>query len=122
MITRKHDICNVGNVYIMPSAECDTDHSWMRGRFELSVTKKNQMPGVIVPECLDVNKLKQKDVCSNLTERLDCSDLDDTWENFKDHVYFTCLDGLGYKVRKHKDWFNDNETAIRQLLKKARFI
>ena len=50
------------------------DHSLLRGRFKLCVHKTIRKPVEKILKRLDVNKLKQKDVCVNLAERLDCLD------------------------------------------------
>ena len=62
IITCMHDINDV----CMCSVECETNHSLVQ-RFKLCVHKKNHIPGVKIPEHLNV-KLKEKDVCTDLTE------------------------------------------------------
>lgn len=49
-------------------------------------------------------------------EWLDSLDFNGTWENFKDRVYSVGADVLGFRIRKHKDWFDDNNIHINQLL------
>ena len=75
-----------------------------------------------VQKRLDVNKLKQKDFCANLIERLDYLGFDGTLKNFTDQVYFIGVDVLEYGMRKHKDWFDDNKTSVSQLLERKSAI
>ena len=41
---------------------------------------------------LDIYKLKQKDICANLTEQLVCLDFNGPWENSWDQVHSEYLD------------------------------
>ena len=47
---------------------------------------------------------------------------DGTWENFKEQVYSVGVEVLGYKGKNHKDWFDDNDAAIKQLLETKHFL
>ena len=42
--------------------------------------------------------------------------LDDIWENFKTQVYQVGADLLGFVKKHYKDWFEDNDDNIRELL------
>ena len=61
IITRKRNIGDVCYVRVIRRAECETDHSWVRGWFKFRVCRKHRIPGVKVPKRLDV-KLKQKNI------------------------------------------------------------
>ena len=73
----------------MRSAECDIDQFG---------AKRIVYPEWKSQKHHDVNKLKEKDVCENLTERLDCLEFDGYIGNFG--VYFSVVDVYGFKVRK----------------------
>ena len=117
IITRKRDFSDVCSVRVMRSAECGTDHKLVRGKFKLRIRKRIRMGGVKVPKRIDVSKLKQTDICTTVTERLNELDYDGSWENFRDQVYSVGADVLGFKTRKHRDWFDENCTHINGLLK-----
>ena len=72
---------------------------WCEQVLKLRVLKKNWIPGVKVLKHLGVNKLKQKDIDANWTERLDCFDFYGTRGNFCDQFYSTGVDVLGFRVR-----------------------
>ena len=116
IITRRGDLRDVCNVRVLRSAECDTDHKMVRGKFKLHVRKKTRMEGVKVPKRINVTKLNQPDVCQQLPDTLDHLKFDGTWENFKDQVYSTGVEVLGMNQRKHRDWFDENDVEINQLL------
>ena len=66
IITRRDDLGDVCNVRVLRSAECDTDHKMVRGKFKLQIRKKTRMEGVKFPKRINVSKLNQHDVCKNL--------------------------------------------------------
>ena len=70
ILTRCRDISDVCRVRELRSTGCDTDHSLVQKRFKPRVCQKTCMPGVKAPKRFNVNKLKEKDVCANLTTSL----------------------------------------------------
>ena len=40
-----------------------------------------------------------------------------TWKDFKTQVYKAGADLLGFVKKQHKDWFDDNDANIEELLK-----
>ena len=110
------DICNVCAV---PGAKMGNISQFCITK--LCVCKKNLMSRVKSPKRRDVDKLKQKYICANITKELLrlCK-----WETFRDQIYSTGADVLGFWERKHKDWLEDNEPAVSLLLesKKDSFI
>ncbi|KAI8779680.1 cytochrome P450 2D20 [Biomphalaria glabrata] len=44
------------------------------------------------------------------------SNIDKSWECFKEAIHSTALSIIGPRERKHQDWFDDNTTDIRKLL------
>ncbi|KAK6973308.1 cytochrome P450 2D20 [Biomphalaria glabrata] len=46
------------------------------------------------------------------------SNVDKSWECFKEAIHSTSLSILGPMERKHQDWFEENSTEIRKLLDK----
>ena len=68
------------------------------------------MSGVKVPKCLNVNKLKQKDIYVNLTEWLDCLEFEDICEKFET------------KFIQQLNWFYNNKTVVSQLLERKEVL
>ena len=116
IITRKRDLVDVSSVRVLRSAECDTDHKLVRGKFKMRIRKKVRMTGVQVPKRIDVGKLKDQEFLTDVNAKLDSLDFDGTWENFKDQVYSVGEDLLGFRQKKHKDWFDENDQNINALL------
>ena len=57
IITRKRHLADVCNVRVLRSAECDSDHRLVWGKFKLRISKKIRLSDVKVPKRLDVSKL-----------------------------------------------------------------
>ena len=111
------DVCNVR---VSRSADCGTDHKMVRGKFKLQVRKKTRMPGVEVPKRINVAKLKDPDTRRTLNEKMSSITFDESWESFKDQVYATGVEVLGLKKNVHRDWFDDNDLEITELLQAKR--
>ena len=47
---------------------------------------------------------------------------DDSWKNFKDQVYATGVEILGLKKAIHRDWFDDNDQEIKDLLQTKKVL
>ena len=74
------------------------------------------MEGVKVPKRIDVSKLMQSDICKQYQAKLDQVNLEESWDQFKDNMYAVGADTLGFKKKKHQDWFDDNDLEINELL------
>jgi hypothetical protein len=122
IITRRGDLRDVCNVRVLRSAECDTDHKMVRGKFKLQIRKKIRMEGVKVPKRINVSKLNQPDVCKILCDTFENLHFDGSWENFKNQVYTTGVEVLGLNQKKHRDWFDENDVAIKQLIETKNFL
>ena len=116
ILTRKEDIRDVCNVRVLRSADCDTDHKMVRGKFKLCIRKKTRMNGVEVPKRIDVTKLKNAVTRESLTEKMNAISFDGSWENFKDQVYKAGVEVLGLRKAAHRDWFDENDQEILELL------
>ena len=116
ILTRKSDIRDVCNVRVLRSADCDTDHKLVRGKLKLCVRKKSRMTGVEVPKRINVNKLKDSKTCESFAEKMSLVSFDGSWENFKDQIYSAGVEVLGLKKTVHRDWFDENDQEIMNLL------
>ena len=74
------------------------------------------MEGVKVPKRIDVSKLMQDDICKQFQAGLDQVNLEESWDQFKNNMYTVGAETLGFKQRKHQDWFDDNNLEIKELL------
>ena len=101
---------------VLRSAECDTDFRLVRGKSKLCIRKKIRLSGVKVPKGLDVSKLQDPNMRYIVRDKLDRLDFDSIWDQFKERVYSVCLESLGLQRKKHKDWFDENDAYINQLL------
>lgn len=120
VITRKRDLQDLCTVRVLRGAECGSDHNLVRAKFKLRIRKKVRMSGVKVPKRLDVSKLKCEAVRKSLQEKLNETHFDGTWEQFKTTVYDTGLAVVGTKENKHRDWFDENNVLINNLIEEKR--
>ena len=116
IITRQRDIADVSIVRVLRSANCDTDHRLVRGKFKLRIRKKLRMEGVKVPKRIDVSKLKDSHTLEIVNAALDSLPLDGSWDSYKECILATCSELLGFRQRKKKDWFDENDNDINKLL------
>ena len=69
-----------------------------------------------------VTKLKVPETCASLIEKMSTIVFDDSWKNFKDQVYATGVEILGLKKAVHRDWFDDNDQEIKDLLQTKKIL
>ena len=53
---------------------------------------------------------------SIVRDKLDRLDFDGTWDQSKEQVYSVGLESLELQWKKHKNWFDENDPYINQLL------
>ena len=82
----------------------------------MRIRKKVRMAGVKVPKRIDVGKLKHQQFLNDVNAKLDSLVFDGTWENFKDQVYTVGTEVLGFRQRKHKDWFDENDSKTSEVI------
>ena len=74
---------------------------------------------VRVRACVDVAKLKDETICSELQDGMAdalATDDSDHWEQFKTTVSGVASKVLGFRKTCHKDWFDDQDTEALKLL------
>ncbi|KAI8484505.1 hypothetical protein Bbelb_377760 [Branchiostoma belcheri] len=113
----------------MPSAECHTDHRLVRCKLTLHFKPKPKRGGPPRKK-LHVGRLESDVVKADLQshlqsklEGLDCptdSCPETLWAQLKTVVLKSSEEVLGFSGRKSKDWFDDNDKEIQQLLAKKR--
>ncbi|XP_029648839.1 craniofacial development protein 2-like [Octopus sinensis] len=129
VLVRQRDLKDVLHIRVMPSAECHTDHRLVRCKLKLQFKPKPKKKGNPVKK-LNVDSLCRKEVKikfhANLRQRLDESPcIDDTtpdtlWENLKSAILKTSMEVLGHTKNKNKDWFDENDKEIQELLARKR--
>lgn len=116
VIVRRRDICDLSSVRVMRGATCWTDHNLVRAKLKLVIRKKLRPNNPPIPKRLNVVKLKDPVISASLRDAFTASALDGSWVEFKQKVYDVSADILGFKTRKQKDWFDENNVEIANLL------
>ena len=44
-------------------------------------------------------------------------DINSSWKSLRDVIYASSLEVLELPIRKHQDWFDDNNTEVKLLIK-----
>ena len=120
---------DVLNTRVMPSAECHTDHRLVRCKLRLQFKPKHKKKGNpkkklnIGSLCREEVKAKfQADLQQNLDESPCTNDPSPNilWENLKSAILKTSEEVPRHTKEKNKDWFDENNKAIQDLLSKKR--
>ena len=122
VIVRKRDLRDLCSVRVMRGATCWTDHNLVRAKLKFFVRMKTRHDNTSVPKRLNVSKLKDPVISKSLSDGIHNITFDGSWVDFKQQVYATSSDILGFKVRKHKDWFDENNEIISELLHTKRAL
>lgn len=125
VLVRQRDRKDVQHTRVMPSAECHTDHRLVRCKLNLHFKSKPKRGGPSRKK-LQVNSLKsaavRADFQSNLQAKLEAADCtkdrcpETLWTHLKTTILQTSEDVLGFSTRKNRDWFDENDTEIQNLL------
>ena len=78
--------------------------------------RKSRSQGIKFPKRIDVSRLRDMNVRKDLQEALESEQFDGTWDQFRTKIYKTCVETLGLKKRKHRDWFDENDHQINTFL------
>ena len=108
--------------------DCYTDHRLVRSKVAFTFKPPPRKKGPQTRR-LNVQKLRcplhQKTYQAKLAERLDRvadpdTDIDQHWMQLKTVLQETTAEVAGFSSRKHKDWFDESDTEIQELLKMKR--
>ena len=124
IITRQSDLKDVQLTRVMRGAECSTDHFMLLSKFKL---KMRPLAKLTRPtKRIDTKKLKDQETRNNYREKLaenlnninDHRDqtVNETWNDLKSALKDSAEETLGFKTRNHKDWFDQNDAEIKQLI------
>ena len=129
VLVRQKDLKDVLHTRVMPSAECHTDHRLVRCKLKLKFKPKPKKKGnttmKIRTSFLAFDEIKTK-FDAGIQKRLDESPPtvnptpDTLWENLKNAILKTSEEVLGYSKKQNKDWFDESNREIQELLAKKR--
>ena len=129
ILVRQRDHRDVHHTRVMPSAECHTDHRLVRCKLNLYFKPKPKRGGPPKKK-LQVSSLQsaevRADLQSNLQSKLEATDCptdpcpETFWAALKTAILQSSEEVLGFTTKKNKDWFDENDQEIQQLLAKKR--
>ena len=130
VIVRRSDQRDVSITRAMRGAECWTDHRLVRSTMQLRIRpparKQKPMKRLNVQACKDPATVEALQRC--IEEKLqevpeapadtprDTATLTHDWTTFCNSLQEASEAVLGFKSKKHQDWFDDNNTHIHALL------
>ena len=119
VIVRQRDSRDVKKTCTIGATTCWSDHRMVRSRMRLTFQGSKHRCGTKPRKKLDVSRLKSVELQRQLEKKQDevieeqaetTHDVDETWTKLRDIIYQGALDVLGTTKRKHRDWFDENET------------
>ena len=129
VLVRQQDLKDVLHTRVMPSAECHNDHRLVRCKLKLQFKPKPKKKGIPIKKIrvsgLSLDETKAK-LHAGLQKRFDepPNTVDPTpntlWENLKAAILKTFEEVLGHTTKRNKDWFDENDREIQELLAKKR--
>ena len=124
VITRQRDIKDVLITRAMRGADCETDHRLIRSKVLLKIrpmhrrqapTKKLDIAKLKSPETAELYRRSLAHLLAETNEDLP-ADASSVWHSIHKAVITTATETLGYRQRRHKDWFDENSVEITQML------
>ena len=125
VITRQRDVNDVNHTRVMCGSHTWSDHRLVRCKLNLRAKLPRHTRRLKPTMKLNIEKLKSADCREMLEERLKQAfatvestgtSAAETWDVLKTTTYEVAKDVLGSPVRKHRDWFNENDPLIKPLL------
>ena len=125
IIVRQHYKSDVLDSGVRRSADCWTDHKMVCARVKLRFHLSTQKRKATTPKRLNVRKLSdpsisdqlQESICENLSGiTSENFSLEQRWEYLRDTIYNSAKDTIGFQKRNHRDWFDEYNPTIRNLL------
>jgi len=126
ILVRQRDQNDVSHTRVMPSAECHTDHRLVRCKLKLCFKPKPKSRGPLKKK-LDLAKLKQPQVEADFQTEIQAKfegrnhtepSPELLWDQLKSTILPTSEEVIGFTERKHRDWFDENDTEILEMLSK----
>ena len=110
------------------STAWSTDHRLIRAKVAIRIAPKHRKQQTSRRK-LDVGKLKDLETSNpfkgDLQERLpskpdDKLTVEEHWTLVKTALTDACKEAIGFKTKRHQDWFNENDKEIKQLIESKR--
>ena len=133
ILVRRCDVKDILHTRVMRSADCNTDHRLVRCKVRLHLKPKpRRRPNTAPSKKFDVHKLQssanREKYQEALERQLGLGDADapmekepeQLWKTLKNAVLVSCKEVLGSPLHKSKDWFDDNNEEISELLARKR--
>ena len=126
IIVRNKDLFHVEKTRAMRGAECSTDHrlivSDIGWKLRPKVRRQKRQSKKFNVAALQ-DPIKRENFQTMLRESLQGSPtsqsevrMEDSWERFASAIKNTAEETIGLKKRNHRDWFDENDSAITSIL------
>ncbi len=131
ILVRQRDLKDVFHTRVMPSAECHTNHRLVLCKITFHFNPKPRKGGaprkklkVCSLQSAAVRAVFQESLQSRLEEPFCLADsppaLEVLWDRIKTVVLQISEDTLGFTTKQNRDWFNENNLEVQELLSKKR--
>lgn len=125
VITKFEDKKDILNTKVMRSAECSTDHLFVRSSFRFQIMRRRRRTAPQPPRKLkvklfrdpDIRSRMQEEVSRRLEEMEEGENFEEQWKNLRNVLLETSVEVIGYAKRKNEDWFEDNQEGIEDVLR-----
>ena len=129
VITRQADARDVNITRVVRGSTCWSDHCLVRSTVVTVIRpQRKRKPNHCILKKLDVRKLASQGVQRQLVQQLEVSIAESTksnqpassasvkWLSLSTAIYSAAAAAVGPQVRKHKDWFDEQDKDISKLL------
>ena len=122
---RKRDARECRLTRVMRGAECSTDHLMQRTLLSSKIRPPVRKKGMTSRK-INVNQLKLNTVAQEFQARIataleeplrqDSANISNTWAGIAKKLYEDATESLGFKTKKHQDWFDENDDELTELV------
>ncbi|CAG4956922.1 unnamed protein product [Parnassius apollo] len=127
-IVRQKDISQVLVTRVMRGTHCWTDHRLVVIKLSLRLprpcrSERSKQIRLNLERLQDTNtRAKYAETLSTDLQPLDLKsgEINTVWESLSSHLLDTAKSTLGLRVRKHEDWFDDNDGVLTDAIDKHR--
>ena len=125
VITRQNEQNSVKITRAHRGSEAWSDHRLVRSKIKIRLPFKGRKVVRKMPKSIDCNRLKSPEITKKFVKEINtklekCTISEDTessWKAFKETLYETSCEVLGFPKRKHQDWFDENDPETVKLIK-----